>query len=230
MNWTWSSTGRAIRAFAAASAVGLLAAAPAQAANERPTLRFNATGQAAARAAVMTKADLASTGWTGGAAKPKITPYPECPGFHPKQADLVMTGAAQATYFHSSGIGFDTVSQVMQTAKMVRLDWQRTVLDPRVTPCVRYRMQQDARGSTYTFLSLKPLSFPRVAPFTHAWRVLYDDKASGKKVRIFLDLVGIGVGRTEILMSVSGPLVGADAVVDAEVRLARILVARAKAT
>jgi hypothetical protein len=220
-----------MRAIAAASAVGLLAAIPAQAANERPTLRFNAAGQAAARAAVMTKADLSSpTGWSGSAAKPKITPYPECPGFHPKQADLVMTGAAQATYFHSSGIGFDTVAQVMQTAKMVRLDWQRTVLDPRVTPCVRYRMIQDARGSTYTFVSLKPLSFPRVAPFTHAWRVLYDDSASGKKVRIFLDLVGIGVGRTEILMSVSGPLVGAAAVLDAEVRLARILVARAKAS
>jgi hypothetical protein len=224
-----SSTRRATRALAGAAALALVAAVPATAANERPTLRFTAAGQAAARSAVMAKGDLASaTGWTGGAVKPEITPFPACPGFHPKQADLVMTGAAEAAYSHSSGVRFDTIAQVMQTAKMVRLDWRRTVLDRRVTPCVRYRMIQDAKGSTYAFVSLRPLSFPRMASGTHAYRVLYDDSSGGEKVRIFLDLVGIAHGRTEILISTSGPLLGAADVLDAEIRLARILVARAR--
>ena len=41
--------------------------------------------------------------------------------------------------------------------------------------------------------------------------MIYDDRTTGKKVRIFLDLVSFGRGRTEILMSTTGPLIGAAA-------------------
>ena len=155
-----------------------------------------------------------------------MTPFPHCPGFSPKQADLVVNGIAEATFRHSSGIAFNTVSLVLANRRMVQVDWRRTVLDPRVPACLRYRMIEDARSSKFTFISLARLPFPRVARFTSAYRVVYDDRTTGKKVRIFLDLVSFGRGRTEILMSTTGPLIGADGVLDAEIRLGRILVSR----
>lgn len=209
--------------------VALATAVPASAANERPKIRFTTAGQAAARAAVITRADLNTpAGWTGGAVKPDLSPGPPCPGFRPKQADLVMTGAAEATFRHTSGYGFNTLAQVMQSAKMVRLDWQRTVADPRVTGCLRRAIKQEARTSKYKFISLARLAFPRLTPLTRAYRVIYDQGTGKKKTRIFLDLVSIGHGRTELLMSTSGPLIGADSVLDAEVSLGRRLVARVK--
>ena len=171
----------------------------------------------------------APAAWTGGAVKPAVTPFPHCPGFSPKQADLVVNGIAEATYRHSSGIAFNTVSLVLATRRMVQVDWRWTVLDPRVPACLRYRMIQDARSSKFTFISLARLPFPRVARFTSAYRVIYDDRTTGKKVRIFLDLVSFGRGRTEVLMSTTGPLIGADGVLDAEIRLGRILVSRTPA-
>src|SRR5215213_10944258 len=138
VNWIMPSTRRALRALGAGAILALASAVPATAANERPKIRFTAAGQAAARSAVITRADLnAPTDWKGGAVKPDLSPSPLCPGFRPKQADLVMTGAAEATFRHSSGYGFNTVAQVMQSAKMVRLDWQRTVGDPRFMGCLR---------------------------------------------------------------------------------------------
>ena len=55
-------------------------------------------------------------------------------------------------------------------------------------------MMQDARSTKYTFISLKPLPFPRVTPFTRAYRVIYDDRTRAQKVRIFLDLVSFSAG------------------------------------
>ena len=76
----------------------------AQAANEQPQVRFTAADMAAARAIVMSRDDLhLADAWSGGAVEPDIGPSPPCPGFRPKQADLVMTGAAQSTFRHPSG-------------------------------------------------------------------------------------------------------------------------------
>ena len=228
VNWIRPSTLRTMRAVAAGGLLALACAIPAPAASERPQIRPTVAGQAAALAAVMSRADLhAPAGWTGGAVKPSVIPFPPCPGFSPKQADLVLNGVAETTFRHSSGIGFNTVAQVLKNAKMVRLDWQRTVLDPRVAGCLRYRMMRDARSSKYTFISLKPLAFPRITQFTRGYRVIYDDRTRAKKVRIFLDLVTFVRGRTEILMSTTGPLIGASGVLEAEIRLARILLDRA---
>ena len=227
VNWTVGSTRRRMLAVAAGALLALSSTAAARAA-ERPQVRLTPAGQAAALAAVMSRADLHTPGgWTGGVVKPSLNPFPPCPGFSPKQADLVLNGVAETTFRHATGIGFNTIALVLKTAKMVRQDWQRTVLDPRVAGCLRHRMVQDARSTKYTFISLKPLAFPRIAPFTNAYRVIYDDRTRPQKVRIFLDLVSFSRGRTEIVMSTTGPLIGASGVLEAEIRLAQILVARA---
>jgi hypothetical protein len=94
---------------------------------DKEQVQLTAADQAFARAAVLTKADLGTVGsWTGGAVKPDLTSSPPCTSFHPKQSDLVLTGAAE-TRFKEPGIEIDSEAQVLQTAQMVALDWQRVV-------------------------------------------------------------------------------------------------------
>ena len=89
--------------------------------------QITAAGQAAANAAVMMRDDLnAPAGWTGGPQKPDLSPPAPCPGFHPKQSDIVRTGVAQSIFRDSSGISFDSEAQVVRSARMLRLDWKRS--------------------------------------------------------------------------------------------------------
>src|SRR5436305_11181987 len=100
-------------------------AAVALAGGGREQIRYNAADQAAARATVLRRSDLLpSTGWTGGRTKPDLSPPPSCPNYHPKQSDLVLTGAAQSN-FRRGPLVIGNEVQILKTRRMVRLDWQR---------------------------------------------------------------------------------------------------------
>src|SRR6266576_3424866 len=76
----------------------------AAAGGERAKIRYNAADQAAARAAVARRADLGAGVWKGGARKPDLSPAPTCAGYHPKQSDLVLTGAAETVWAGGGGV------------------------------------------------------------------------------------------------------------------------------
>jgi hypothetical protein len=213
--------------------VGLAAAVAASVAvasvADKEQIRLTNAGQAAARAAVLTKADLGTApGWTGGAKKPDLSSTPACPGFRPKQSDLVVNGAAE-TVFKQPAIQFDSEAQVLETAHMVKLDWQRTVLAPEVLPCLRSAAAKSA-GTSAHVVSIRRIAFPRVATYTNAIRILLDVKtsASTTPVKVFVDLVLVGRSRTEITLTTTAPLLASVAVRAAEVRLARILAGRVR--
>jgi len=188
-------------------------------------IRFNAADQAAARAAVMRKSDLGSApGWSGGARKPDLSADESCPNFNPKQSDLVLTGAAE-TEFSQAALDFDSEAQVLATARMVKLDWQRVVLTPGLLPCLR--SQTAPAGAK--LVSLRKIPFPRLATYTAAFRLVTDVRASGSTVRLFVDIVLVGRNRTEITLRTTAPYTARAAVKAAEVRLARILVGRIRA-
>ena len=56
---------------------------------------------------------------------------------------------------------------------------------------------------------------------------MVDVKSASGTVRVFVDLVLIGRGSTELTLTTTAPMVAEPAVRAAELRLARILVARA---
>jgi hypothetical protein len=217
-------------AAALAVVVALVVTPAALAGDGHVRTKLNAADQAAAAAAVMTRGDLnAPAGWTGGPQKPNLSPPAPCPGFHPKQSDIVRTGIAQSIFSDSTGISFDSEAQVVRTGKMLRLDWKRTVLDPKVPGCLRTRMLRRIRASKRTYVAFGRLLFPKVTPRTVAFRVVYDERpksGSTAKVRRFTDLVFIGAARTELFVGTTAPLSQESYVVPAEVRLARRLVAR----
>lgn len=215
------------RRLAPVAVVSLLALALAAAAlADREQIRLTSEGQAAARAALPRQADFGS-GWVGKAYKPSLNSDMKCASFDPKQSDLVLNGAAGVKFTHP-GIEIDTVAQVLQTDKMVALDWQRTVEVPAVLPCLRTAIARSLPSGT-KFVSAKRLAFPKVATYTDAFRMVIDVTANGASVRMFVDVVLVGRSRTEITMTTVAPLAAEPAVRPAEVRLARLAVRRATA-
>jgi hypothetical protein len=209
---------------ATAAALALASAAGA----DDPTIRLTTAGNAAARAAVVQEADLGSvSGWTGGAKTPELSGGPPCPGFQPKQSDLVVVGAAE-TDWKRPGLEFDSEAEVMQTPAMVRLDWQRVVLSPKLLPCMRKTVAENV-GSRATVVSVRELPVPRLAPYTKAIELLMDVKGAGRTVRVMSDMLFIGRGRTEITLTTTSLFAARSVVQPAELRLARLLVARARA-
>lgn len=211
------------------AAAALLAIAPvALAAGPRnqEQVRFNPADQAAARAAVLRKADLGS-GWGGGRTKPDTSAKMSCPGYEPKQSDLVLTGAAE-TVWGRSGMEVQSLAQVLRTPAMVARDWQRTVVDPRAIACLRTTL---AKGLTSRerLVSFKRVAFPRLARFSRLYRAVIEVRAQGQKVRVFADFVLVGSRRTELTLSVTAPNAIRASVSRSEVKWARAMLARARA-
>jgi hypothetical protein len=219
-------TGRIVLLLASA-AVALVTAAAVSAGDGKEQIRFNAADQAAARVVVIRRADLGSSGWVGGPMKPDLSTGPTCPNYHPKVSDLVLTGAAR-TNFRRSGFDFDSQAGVLKTRRMVALDWRRSVLAPGVVPCLRQTIGSGL-GPSAKVVSFAKLPFPHISTYTAFFRGVISVQAQGKTVRILTDLVLVGRGRTELTLTVVGPAGAKSAISAAERRLARALIARARA-
>jgi hypothetical protein len=213
-----------VLAATAATAPALALAALA----DKEQIHLTASGQGAARAAVLRKGDLGTSGaWTGGSVKPDLSSALPCSTFQPKQSDLVLNGAAR-THWTQPGLSFDSEAQVLQTAHMVTLDWQRTVLAPQLLPCLRSGLAKSAGASAHV-VSVRRIAFAHVATYTNAIRVLIDVTTTTAKVRVFVDVVVFGRGRTELTLTATAPLLLDASIRPAETRLAKILVARIRA-
>jgi hypothetical protein len=219
----WGTAGLAV------TAVALIATAAASAEGGREQIRFNAADQAAARATVLRRSDLGSTaGWTGGRAKPDLSPGPTCANYHPKQSDLVLTGAAQSS-FRNGPVAIGNQVQVMKTRRMVRLDWQREILAPGAIPCLRRDLAKDL-GSSATIRSFRRIPFPRIATYAAEFRALVDVRVlGGRTADLVVDAVLVGRGRSEISFTVAGPAAERPTLSAAERHLARKVAARARA-
>jgi hypothetical protein len=214
------------RAVALLVVATLALAVAATALAEKPRLRLTSEGQAAARVVVLKRSDFTGGGWKGGMTKPDLSSGMTCPKFNPKQSDLTVVGASASEWAHTSGLEFDTQVQVMETARMLELDWQRTVLSPAMLPCMRTMIAKEV--SKYgVFVSVRRVPFPSVTSRVAAFRVVVDVGNGSNTRRVIVDAVLIGRGRTEITLTAIAPTAAASAVGDAEVRLARVLASRA---
>jgi hypothetical protein len=219
----WSMR-RGVAVMAAAAVLGAAAAALADRGREQ--IRYNAADQAAARAMVLRLSDLSpSTGWTGGRVKPDLSPGPTCPDYHPKQSDLVLTGAAQSRYRRGAVVIGNEI-QVMKTRRMVSLDWQREVLAPGTISCQRRDLARSL-GSSAKVVSFKRIPFPRIARYTAEFRALVDVSVTGRTAHLVVDAVLVGRGRSEISLTTLAPAAAKVSLAAAERRLARRIVARA---
>jgi hypothetical protein len=91
-------------------------------------LQLTAQGNAIARAGVVQKKDLAGD-WTGSVTKSTAADAEglKCRGYEPKQSDLIRIGASGSAWKSpSGGVQVFSESEVLKTAAMARLDWDRT--------------------------------------------------------------------------------------------------------
>ncbi len=218
---------RPLLAVGAAALVALVAAGVAWAADPgKEKIAFTAAGQAQAKREVLRRADLGK-GWSGGSRKPDLSSSMPCSAYRPKQSDLVVTGAAETTW-QAQGFQVDSVAQVLRTAAMVRLDWQRTILAPQVLPCLRQGFASSV-GSSGKLVSFGRAGFPGVARYTRAFRAVFDVKTGTGTVPVEIDFVALAAARNEVTLTMTGPAAQRSVLHDAEVRMARALAGRMRA-
>lgn len=203
------------------AALALAAAALA----DREQVRLTRAGQRAARAAVLRRADLGGGTWAGTKKTPAINSSTGCPGFHPKQSDLVVIGAAEIEW-KSAAAQFDSSAQVLRTPQMVGLDWGRTVRAPQVLPCLRRNIVQSLPSNErLSFVTRLPA--PTIAPRVHLYRAVVVVRAGTARTPILIDSLLIGKGRTEITLTTTALYSSRKSVTPLELRLGRKLARRA---
>lgn len=217
----------ALAAVFAAVALGASSGAMASS-SDKARVSFTAADLAAARAAVLHRADLGTAGgWTGGARKPDLSATMSCAGYAPKQSDLLVTGAAEADYHHA-GLELQSEAQVMKTRAMVALDWRRTVDSPKAFTCIRTMLAKSLPAGQ-RLVSFTKQRFPRLAQYVAAYRALVDVSAAGQHALVVADIVLVGRSRTELTLSVEAPAAARAGLPAAEQRLAKRLLARVRA-
>lgn len=211
----------------AASAVVLVSAAGVFAGDGKQQVKLNKRDQAAARVAVLRRTDLGSSGWQGGSVKPDLSSTPNCPHFQPKVSDLVVTGAAE-TAFNRSSLEFSSVAEVLETRRMVRLDWRRSVVPRAAVPCLR-RTLANGLAAGARIVSFARVPFPHVGTRSARFRGVIRIDVLGRTTRLVTDIVITFRSRTEITLDAAGPASAARSISAAEARLARALVSRVRA-
>jgi len=177
----------------------------------------NAADTAAARAVMITKADLKPTGgWKGGPTKPDFSES-TCSYYHPNDAGLVITGAAESDWSRADR-ALTSAADVLQTARMVQLDFRRSAT------AANLRCTLVKAGASNVAPVMIPL--PKLGNETVAFRATYQTPGGALQV---VEIALIGHGRTEItaaeIMAEPAPLSTLHSDV---VRLATIMTSRAK--
>jgi hypothetical protein len=208
-----------IRTVACIAALGLVVVQAAFAVEKQP-IKFNAADQAAAKALTLKAADIGA-GWKGGTEKPQLNPDNPCAM---KRSDLVLTGAAKSE-FKTQGASITSESNILQSPAMVTADWQRTVQSATFMSCTRNVYMKSGEANVKV-ISFTKLAFPKLTRYAARYRLLADYGAAGSTVRVLVDMIFLGQGRSEISLIVSTPYADRLAADGAERRLAQILVSR----
>jgi hypothetical protein len=213
------SSGNSLRVVACVIGLGLVFVQAALAADKQP-IRFNAADQAAAKAVTVKAADLSAV-WKGGAKKPDLTPDDDCSY---KRSDLVLTGAAKSE-FKMQGASITSESNVLQSPAMVAAEWRRSFGSSTYMACAR-KVVMDTDEANVKFVSFKKIAFPKLAQYSTRYRMVADYGDAGSSVRVLVDIVMLGRGRTEISLILTVPYADRAAADAAERQLATLLVSR----
>lgn len=190
---------------------------------DSPTVRISPADQARAVSALLDQADFGA-GWRGGITKPSSLASPYCPGFDPKQSDLVVTGHADARFtFPEGDVELDQDVRVMASEAAVREDFARTI-SPRLGGCLAYQLQRSTNVVTASVTRIK--TFPHIGSVSAAYRATVVVHGSTGNGRLLSDFVFFGEGKVEYSFNVIAPVGAEDQLVRFETALARILLRR----
>jgi hypothetical protein len=205
----------------------LLAGTAAASTADHNQIKLTAKDQAAAKRIVLRAADLGGS-WLGGYVKPDLNDALVCANYHPKQSDLVVTGAAESK-FSVTGAQLDSIAQVFQTPAMVETDWKRSVLNPQLASCLKTTLAGNL-SSTQKLVSLGRVAFPDGHGIHgREYRLVIQETSSGTPVLGLLDLVVFSRGRSELSLTTVGAYSERTSITHVERVLAGIMLTRATA-
>ena len=211
-----------VAGFVCALIFAVPASAGIAAGSDRPTVRLTRADQATAVRSLLTLSDFA-TGWKGGRTKPDPLAAPSCPGFDPKESDLVVTGHADASFtYPSSAVSFGQDVQVLQSAADVRTDFSRSI-GASLGHCLAYRL---GRQKDVTAVQVVRERFPSVGSISAAYRATLTLRDGKRTVTVTDDFIFFGVGRTEYSFNVAAPAQLADQLGSFEWSMASLLAKR----
>jgi hypothetical protein len=203
--------------------VALAAAAAARA----DKIAFTAADQKTAHAIVLQKADL-GTGWKGGAKKPDLSGSSiGCAGLKVNEPAIVATGAAE-TDFANGPVDVDSEAEVTQAPDMVAADF-RFATQPGIVDCLR-KVAPKQFGAKATVVSISRASLPHLTAHAGGFRVVVDVPTNGTKVRIDVDVLFVGKGRTELTLTMVAPDAVRTTLRASELKLLRLLASRTPAS
>ena len=206
----------------AAALIGLVSTSTALAAIvDAPTVRITPADQAKAVASLLRRSDFGA-GWQGGRVPTAPLTAPKCPGFDPKESDLVVTGHADARY-RTTGIELDQDVQVMKDAAAVQTDFARSI-SPKLAKCLAYQL---GKLKNVVGVRVERLPFPPTGDVSAAYRAEIDLQTPKGRGTLLSDYVFFGNGRVEYEFTVIAPDGARDQLAQFEHELAQGLLRRA---
>ena len=208
-------------------AAALLALAFVAAASARDPraekLQLNARDNRAARASLVTAADLAA-GWQRIKSSGDDT-VPSCPGYRPDFSKYTITGKAEAEYKSSAGALVTSSTEVYANHAQAIADY-RLGAKPQVASCLAQTFEKQPTGDptvTVKAVSAKQVAAPRLGERSARYKIVLRFTGPAGSVPAYLDAIVFQKGRSIALLmtlGVSRPVTDGDA-------LARIMSARA---
>ena len=192
------------RALPAVLVVALVTAAAALADPLDPKTKLNSADEAAAKAALLTRADLGS-GWTTGPTVANLK-TPRCPALQPSFADLTLTAHVEADfYLQSAGWQIDTDVTMLKTAKQVATEYKR-LFQPGLATCIKYDVLKSTGAAPNIKLGLTTrLKFPKLASVAALYRTSIFDKVGKQTVVVLDDTLFLSKGRTQFWLNFIAP-------------------------
>ncbi len=194
---------------------------------DAPTVRIRQADQSKATQALLRLSDFGA-GWTGGATTPSKLTALRCPGFDPKESDLVVTGHAAAHFaWPKGGVTIDEDTQVLATAADVRTDFRRTI-GPKLPGCLAWELKVGGQGRVRS-VRVRRLAFARIGAVSAAYRAEITVAVNGRVGRFIRDFVFFGIGRLEYSLVLDAPTFQSAQLAPFEQDIAALLVRRSPA-
>jgi hypothetical protein len=168
---------------------------------DAPVVRITPADQARAVRSLLSLSDFA-TGWKGGRTKTEKLSAPGCPGFNPKESDLVVSGHADAQFTYAAArVTFLQDVQVLRSPKAVRTDFKRTIT-PKLLPCLAHELR---KSKGIVGVKVERVDFPTIGSASAAYRAALTLKSGTRQVTVYEDFVFFGVGRVEYALRILAP-------------------------
>ena len=212
---------------ATAFALGLTAAATASAGLVcQETVWLTPADQSAAHSATLRRSDLEPTfrdAWL--AVRTTQAPaLPGCPGSD-DMSRFVITGVANRRWL-GGAMEVDTRTFVVEAPWMLRGEWQSRTHGRPALACVRRELSAEAAAEGGRVVSFGTVPLPRIAPYRRGFRMVVDWRSRGIPDRTVVETIAMGRGRTTVWESVTGLLDDEEAISNAALGYAELLIGR----